>query len=174
VAEDVFAALNEVAPYDWKKFFTDRLSSNAPHAPLGGIEAGGWKLVFKEEPSDYQRAAEADAGSMNMSYSIGVKVGDDGAINDVVPGSPAARAGIGPGMKIIAVNRRRYASAYLREAIRAAKGTTEAIELLIENGDFFNSHALDYHGGEQYPHLERDPEKTDVLSLILKTRSRSR
>ena len=45
---------------------------------------------------------------------------------------------------------------------------TAPIELLVENEDYFKSCKLDYHEGEKYPRLERDPTKPDLLSEILK------
>ena len=77
-------------------------------------------------------------------------------------------------MKLIAVNGRRYNVARLREAITAAKDTAEKIELLVENGEFFRTHDLDYHGGERYPHLERDESKPDLLSAIVKPLTKRR
>ena len=77
-------------------------------------------------------------------------------------------------MKLIAVNGRRHDVARLREAIKAAKGTAEKIELLVENGDYFKTHALDYHDGERYPHLRRDESKPDLLSAIVKPLTRRR
>ena len=44
--EDVVAALNQVVPNDWAKLLRERLDSKSPHAPLGGITNGGWKLVY--------------------------------------------------------------------------------------------------------------------------------
>ena len=40
--------------------------------------------------------------------------------------------------------------------------------MLIENGDYYKTCALDYHGGEKYPVLERDTSKPDLLADILK------
>jgi hypothetical protein len=42
--------------------------------------------------------------------------------------------------------------------------------LLVENGDVFKTCHLDYHEGERYPDLERDPAKPDLLSEIIKPR----
>ena len=44
-AADVFRSLNGVAAYDWKKFFTDRLTSKSADVPVGGFTNGGFKLV---------------------------------------------------------------------------------------------------------------------------------
>ena len=71
---------------------------------------------------------------------------------------------MGPGMKIVAVNSRRFDPQVLRDAL-SAKG---ALELLVENGQFFSTRSLDYRGGEKYPILERDAAAPDVLSEILK------
>ena len=47
--DDVVATMNEVAPYDWRSFFEQRLRSHGPGAPLGGLENSGWKLVFNDD-----------------------------------------------------------------------------------------------------------------------------
>ncbi|HSS45571.1 MAG TPA: PDZ domain-containing protein, partial [Thermoanaerobaculia bacterium] len=165
--EDVVTTLNQVAPYDWRRFWTARLNTTAPGAPLNGILESGWKLVYTETVSGMQRAAEEANKSEDESFSIGFTVGQDGTIPDVIPDSPAARAGVAPGMKLVAVNGRRWDrdSQVLRDAVRASR--TQPIELLVENGEFFRSCRLDYSGGPQYPHLERDPSKPDLLSLIV-------
>jgi predicted metalloprotease with PDZ domain len=86
---------------------------------------------------------------------------------DVIPGSPAANAGIAPGMHLVAVNGRRWSPDILRAAIRAAKNSKEPIELLVENDDYFRVFSLDYHSGERYPHLTATGG-ADVLSEIAK------
>ena len=73
----------------------------------------------------------------------------------MIPGSAAYAAGVGPGIKLVAVNGRRWSKEVLREALRATKATDAPLELLLENRDFFKTYSIDYHGGEQYPHLER-------------------
>jgi hypothetical protein len=73
-------------------------------------------------------------------------------------------------MKLIAVNGRRWSPETLREAIRAAKNSKEPIELLTENDDYFYTYAVDYHGGERYPHLV-STSGADVLSAIAKRRA---
>lgn len=166
-AEDVFAALNQVLPWDWKRFWTERLDSTAPHAPLGGIAAGGWRLGWTDTPSEMQRAREEAAGKItDVRYSVGFAVGEDGLIPDVVPDSPAARSGVGPGMRLLAVNGRRWSRDVLREAIRASK--SRPIELIVENGEFLGTHRLEWTGGERYPRLERDAARPDLLARIVR------
>jgi len=111
-----------------------------------------------------------------VQFSLGFIAHDPGGeesdeVSDVIPGSPAAQAGIAPGMKLIAVNGRRWNPDGLREAIRQASGGHEPIELLIENEDFFRTYKIDYHGGERYPHLERISGKPDLLSDIARMKA---
>ena len=118
--EDVVAALNAVQPYDWAGFFHQRLESTAPHAPLGGIENGGWKLVYDGSRPDFYKDSEEVRKMVDLSFSIGMKVKeDDGTIVDVVYGGPAQKAGIPPSVKLIAVNGRQFTPTVLREAVKA-------------------------------------------------------
>jgi predicted metalloprotease with PDZ domain len=173
--DDVVVAMNGIAPYDWKKFFDERIHSHGPGAPLSGLENSGWKLTYSETMNDHQRAEEDTDHIVDVSFSLGFSVhgpgGDDGnSIVDVIPGSPSARAGIAAGMHLVAVNGRRWSADNLREAIRAAKNTKEPIDLLVENEDYFHSYAVDYHGGDRYPHLIAT-NGVDVLSEITKRRA---
>lgn len=165
--DDVVNTLNQVAPYDWKKFLNDRIWSTAPHAPLGGVEASGWRLVYTDKPDDILRNREGTREYVDVGYSIGLLVHNDGTIQDSFFFKPAAQAGISPGMKLIAVNGRKFTPNVLREAIREAKGTQQPIELLIQNADYFKTYKLDYHEGEKYPLLQRN-EKPDTLTEIIK------
>jgi predicted metalloprotease with PDZ domain len=170
--DDIVNALNAVVPYDWRGFFQKRIYEVTTHAPLGGIENGGWRLVYVDKESDMEKAEEGRRKSTDAAYSLGFTVGEDGGIADVIPDSPAARAGISPGMKLLAVNNRRWTGDLLRTAIKEAKGATAPIELLVENGDVFKTCAVDYHDGERYADLERDDSKPDLLSEIVKPRTK--
>ena len=58
---------------------------------------------------------------------------------DVIPGSPAAKAGIAAGMRLVAVNGRKWSPDILREAIRGARDSREPIALLVENEDYYQT-----------------------------------
>ncbi len=165
--EDIVAALNSVQPYDWTKFLRDRLDSTSAHAPLNGILNGGWKLTYTETPSGLWKDAEGESKGTNLSYSLGVKVKDDGTVGDVKIGSPAQIAGIAPSVKVVAINNHAYNSTVLHDAMKAAKKTTEPMEFLLRDGDVFKTVKVDYDGGEKYPHLERDGSKPDLLTEII-------
>jgi len=168
--DDVVNALNQVVAYDWRGFWTERLTSHAPHAPMGGIEGSGWKLEYTENPSEMESAAQGAYHFIDTTYSLGINLHDDGGISDTVEGELAAKAGIGPGMKVVAVNGRKFSPEVLHDAIKSAKSGSAPIELLVENTDYYKTYKLNYHGGEKYPHLVRDESKPDLLSEILKAK----
>jgi predicted metalloprotease with PDZ domain len=166
--EDVVAAMNAVEPFDWAGFFNQRLHSTGPHAPLGGIEGGGWKLAYDGVRSDFWKSYEDDGKMADLSYSLGLKVKDDGTVIDVAYGGPAQKAGVAPAVKVIAVNRRQFSLTILREAVAAAA----PVDLLIKTGEYYETRHVDYRDGERYPHLVRDSSKPDLLSDIIRPRTR--
>lgn len=174
--DDVVSGLNEVAGHDWSSFFAERLTSHGPGAPLSGLENSGWKLVFNETPNEYEHINELATQEINLQFSLGLYVHGTGGedsdrILDVVPGSPAAKAGLAPGIRLVAINTRKWTPEILRDAVKRAKSSGEPIEILASNGDFFQTYRIDYHGGERYPHLEQINGKTDVLSEITKMKA---
>ena len=165
--DNLIEALNGIAPYDWKSFFETRINrTGTDRAPLGGIEGGGYRLAYAQKPSEAQRASEQVRQNTSVAFSIGLKLNPDGTIIDVLSEKSAARAGIGPGMKLIAVNDHKYSSDILREEIREAKNTG-LLELLVANGKFFSTFRLNYRDGEKYPVLERN-SRPALLDEILR------
>ena len=162
------SALNEVAPYDWAKLLRERVGATSTHAPLGGIERGGWRLVYNNKPNLSSLANEKLAKFADFSYSLGFMVSEDGKFDDVIVGSPAYRAGVGPGMKLIAVNGRQWSPPTLNAALKSAQGSEQPIEFLVENAQFYKTYSISYHEGEKNPHLERVSGQADILGDILK------
>lgn len=165
--EDLVKALNDVQPYDWATFFHERLTSKSPRAPFGGIAGGGYRMEYSDAMNSYIRAEESTERGMNAWYSLGLAVSDN-TISDVLVGSPAYQAGLGPGMKIVAVNGRAATDELLKQAIVDAKGSGPALDLIVENASFFKVVKIDYHGGPRYPHLVREEKTPDLLDDILK------
>jgi predicted metalloprotease with PDZ domain len=165
--QEVVGTLNSVAPFEWGDFFQRRIDSVTPNAPLEGIEASGWKLVYNDKPNIDVTDREELNKATDLTYSLGLRLNEAGEIDDVIPGLAADRAGLSPGMKLIAVNGRKWSPNVLRIAVSAAQTASGRLELLAENADFYKSHSLDYRGGLRYPHLERDASKPDVLAEII-------
>lgn len=166
--DDVVAALNAVAPNDWSGFLHKRLNSLDARAPLGGIEGSGWRLVYNDKPNAAIAGDEASGKNVNLLASLGMIVRESGNVGDVIPGSAAARAGVAPGARIIAVNGRRFSTRGLRDAMKKSTQDSSPIEVILESGEFFTTAKIDDHGGEKYPHLERIVGTPDLLEVLSK------
>jgi len=166
--DDVVATLNAIAPNDWSAFLRERIEANA--APLDGFAASGWKLVYTDKPSDYQKAAETEGKITDFSTSIGLAISTkDGKISDVRWDGPAFKAGIASSGTLVAVQGREFSPERLKDAVAAsAKGVP--VELLVKNGENYRTYHLDYRGGLRYPHLERITGAPDRLTAILAPR----
>jgi predicted metalloprotease with PDZ domain len=168
--EDVVNALNAVAKYDWAGFLHRYLDE--PNPPLAsGIEDTGWKLVYTDQPNEYEKLiSKRYHGDVGAAFGIGLSIGKNGEISDVRWNGPAFKAGIGSGETLVAVNGQAYSTDVLQDAVKAAKGGNAPIQLLLKYHDKYRTVPVDYHGGLQYPHLERIKGTTDYLSQIIKAK----
>ena len=160
--DELVQDLNTVAPYDWATFLREQIVKITPHVDLAGIERGGYKLVYADKPNaSVSMVQSALAGlpgatpTVDAWFSIGILVGNDGNIQDVRWNSPAAKAKLAPGYKIIAVNGQVFSGDRLRAAIHDAKGKSEPIRIVLQSDTFLSTADIDYHDGERYPTLER-------------------
>ncbi len=164
--DDVVNALNQVQPHDWRGFLNDRVVKIAEHAPLGGIANSGWMVVYNDQPNTIAKLREQEGRGFDESASVGLVLGKDGLVMDAIEDGIAAKNGIGPGMKITAVNGRKYSPEFLLAAMREAQKSHQPIQLLVENTEYFRTVSLDYFDGPRHPHLMRDSSKPDLLSNI--------
>jgi predicted metalloprotease with PDZ domain len=171
--DDLVATLNKVQPYDWAGFLRARLDAKQYHAPLDGIARGGYELSYTDTPTEYFKDTEKLRKNMNLMYSIGLMLseheGRRGQIEDVLWGGPAYKAGLGTGMKLVAVNGRALDAdpRVLQDAIQAAKTTKTPIRLLVRNADEYQTYDVDYHGGLKYPVLKPVPGAAPLLDAII-------
>jgi predicted metalloprotease with PDZ domain len=171
--EDVVSALSGVAADGWKALLTDYLTSTRPEPPLGGLASSGWKLAWSEEKGAFQKDVEKSEEQADLTASLGLLIAKKGgAIIDVIPGSPADRAGIAPGSILMAVNGREWDEDVLTEAVRRT-GKGGPLTLLVKCDGLFSAHAVDYRKGLRYPRLERVSGASDLLSNILRARART-
>ncbi len=169
--DEVIRDLNQVVKYDWAGFLHGKVDLINPHADLDGITRGGWKLTYQDHPS----ASEAlrmtvgrRAGGLDAWYSVGLRIGKDATLTDVRWGGPADAAKLAPGDKLIAINGRVATADEMLAAIDKAKGGTEPIHLLIQTETYIKPVDLNYHDGQRYPVLVRDPAQKDYLDEIIK------
>jgi predicted metalloprotease with PDZ domain len=166
--------LNEIAAYDWAKLLRERVGATSTHAPLGGIERGGWKVVYNDKPNLFIAAEEKLSKPLkysDFSYSLGFVILENGKLADVLVASPAYKSGLGPGMTVLAVNGKKWSPELMHAALKMTQHDSRPIELLVENAEFFKTFMIDYHDGDRNPHLERITDKPDTLSQVLKSLS---
>jgi predicted metalloprotease with PDZ domain len=180
--DDVVAALERLAPYDWRSFLRSHLDSLSAAPPVGGIERSGWKLVYTDQKpeliSDMERVHKVDLlwpewqtwSFSDQRYSIGLLIQEDGTVLDSAPGMSGYNAGIVPGMRLTKINGETFSLVSLEQAIRSTR-IGGKLELELANGHATEVHRLDYQGGVQYPHLQRRPGAPDLLRQIVAPRT---
>ncbi len=163
--DEVVRTLTAIAPYDWAGFLRQRVDANA--APLDGLAASGWKLVYTDTPSDFHKSVQSDRKSADFSASLGLSVANkDGGVSAVRWDGPAFDAGIVPGSTLLAVNGYAFEKERLEDAIKANRDGSRPIELVVKHGEVVKTVRIDYRDGLKYPHLERIAGTPDRLSKI--------
>jgi len=166
--DDVVAALNSVASYDWRALLRQRLEATNSGAPLEGITSGGWQLVYNDVPNEFIAANQAVSGAIDLTSSLGLVVRGDGYVQDAIAGMPGFESGLSPFMRILGVGDRPFSIEELGRAVENAKSNETPIKLLVSNTGSLETITIPYHGGLRGPHLERAEGVRDYLSEILK------
>lgn len=168
---DVVTTLNRVQPFDWAAFLRARLDTVANEAAFDGLARAGWQLTFTDKPSDYAKTADSYWESADFMHSLGLRVGKENKLGEVLWDSPAFRAGLTKGLTLLAVNLRAYDADVLRDAVTAAATPAgPPIELLLKDGSDYRIVRIDWRGGLRYPALERIEATADLLTPILSPR----
>ncbi|HEV8060228.1 MAG TPA: hypothetical protein VGP68_10160 [Gemmataceae bacterium] len=165
--DDVMVALNQVQPYDWSHFFKNRLQALGGKAPLEGIENAGWRLVYTDEPCAKVRGTNVT----DLSYSIGLLLGPDGTVGEVIYGSPGWQAGIAPGERLNAVDNNRWSHNAWRQALASASKHGGKIVFEVEGERGRRMLTVAYNGPERFPRLQADPARFDMLDDIIRPRT---
>jgi predicted metalloprotease with PDZ domain len=164
--DDLVKALNSVQPYDWAGFFRTWVYEVQPKVPEGGIDRGGYRLVYNDVEPDWVKHADKSRGT-SFATSLGFTVKEDHSVTEVWWDSPAFKAGMTPEMQLEAVNDQAFTMAILRQAILSAEKGNEPIKILLKRDGEFLTVSLDYHGGLRVPHLERVESAPDLLDPVL-------
>ena len=168
--DELVSDLNQVLPYDWATFLRDRVYRIDPQADFDGIERGGYKVVFTDQPNPSARMFSHGEGrrygGVDCWYSLGLRLTRDGLIADVLWNGPADKAGLAPGQKIIAINGQVFSPEVLKQAIHNSKTSTDPIHLILQSDTYVSNADIDYHGGERYPSLQRVEGTPDLLDDI--------
>lgn len=172
--DDVVNALIAVQPYDWAGFLHNWVDGVGRQVPLlSGIEAGGWQLVYTDEPTRYQNAlenvgeGELEGKGVDEMFSVGLFLENDGKVADVLWDGPAFKAGLAPGMKLVSINGQPYSTQVLRAAITQSQKSGAPLRIQARNDGTLELYTIHYAGGLRYPRLVRTAGKTDYLEQIL-------
>ena len=172
--DEVVRTLNAVQPYDWASFLDVRLRQPGQPAPLTGIEKAGYRLVWKEEPNVFDKEVMKEGSNLNLTHSLGLTLDKDGKVTSVFWNSPAFKADIVNGAKIIAVDGIAYTKDRLTEAVTAAKDGKTPVRLLVERNKRYAQIDIAYSGGLRYPHLEPVAKGETAIDRLLAPRRPTR
>jgi predicted metalloprotease with PDZ domain len=171
---NIVAALNAVQPYDWASFLHNWLYGVGQQVPLlSGIDASGWRLVYSDQPSRYQKAlenvgeGELSRKGVNAMFSVGLFLDRQGKVEDVLWNGPAFKGGLAPGMKLVAIDGHPYSTGVLRSEIAHAQKSKKPLRIIAQGDGVTAHYTVYYDGGLKYPHLVRVPGTTDYLQQIL-------
>ncbi len=163
----VESLLNGVAPYDWHAFFDKYVYRVAVHPPSDELARSGWRIVYTGRPNAFIRASQASDHGIVGWYAYGADFDAEGVVKDVRENSPAWRAGLAPGMHVLAVNGQQFSAEVFEYAVDRAQHSSSPISLITTQTGWYQTLSLDYHDGLRYPHLERVPSATDMLAAIV-------
>ncbi|MGX7894037.1 M61 family metallopeptidase [Tsuneonella sp. HG222] len=169
--EDIVAALNAVHPYDWAGFLDARFAQPGRPAPVEGIEMAGYRLVWKDTPNPYSKGLDDKSGDLDLKYSLGFELDKDGKVKNPMWDSPGVDAGIVTGAQIVAINGEAWSKDGMKDAITAAKGGKEPIELLVKRGTRYLTVPVKWNGGMRYPWLEPVGEGEQPFDRLLAPRT---
>lgn len=153
--DDVVAALNAVHPHDWAGFLRERMQTSGRPAPTAGIQAAGYRLMWRDAPNVYDRDRMAQAKNADLTHSLGLVIDKDGIAGSILWDGPAFKADIVNGSKVVAVDGVAYSRERIEAAIRAATDGKTPVKLLVERGGRYRNIEIDYRAGLRWPHLEK-------------------
>lgn len=166
--DDVVATLQAITPYDWTGFRRSRVEQPQPHAPLGGLTRGGYRLVYTSEPTPFWRTEERRRKLADFSYSLGIVIDNgDKSVDQVIWDSPAFEAGLTNSDTLVAIDGESFDSGHLSQRIASAATTRTPIQLLVRRGDQYRTVTIAYYGGNRYPRLERTSAAPGWLDQLL-------
>jgi predicted metalloprotease with PDZ domain len=150
---DLVAALNAVAPFLWQDYLLVRLNAHDATHLLDDLSSAGYSLVFNATESGVFTQEEQEDGGVDLSYSIGARIRQNGTVQSVSWDGPAFNAGMVPGMKITKVDGEAFSVDLLCRRIQAASSAPIRLTVRSEAGEV-EKMSIDYEGGLRFPHLK--------------------
>ena len=162
---EMLSALNAVQPYDWNSFFHSRLNDYGQGRLAHSIDRAGYELVFTNKPI----GSGPPPKSLDLAYSLGMRVYATGNITAVHWGGAAFKANLSIAQNILSINGKPYTPEVFTQAIDGAV-TGGPIDLVVERNGSRLATSIVWRGGMRYPHLRHIAGKPDFLGEILAPR----
>lgn len=168
-ADDVYAALERVAPGDWRAYFLARINETG-RSVLDSLDHSGWRLQYGGEPTQVIRDVDSGQRQADTWFSLGLIVQASGSIADVLWGSPADHAGLTGGLLIRQVNGQPFSLETFAAALQLTASARTDINLRVEDAGQQRDVTIQYGGGPRYPRLIREDGFPDRLAGLLRAR----
>ncbi len=150
---ELISALNQIQHFDWQAFFEARIDAITPSAPLNGLEMGGYRLDWSDQPSDWHRCDQHHNSYCDLSFSLGIKVGTGAKVIEVIWGSLAFEKEFAVGAVLLEVNDKEYSHDRLREAVSSARTCKRPVQLRVRQQGEERDIAIDWKDGHRFPIL---------------------
>lgn len=93
---DLIATLNAITSFSWRDYILVRLNAHDETHLLDDLKASYYRLVFSATESALFAQQEQADGVLDLSYSIGARIRQNGVVQDVSWNSSAFEAGVVP------------------------------------------------------------------------------
>jgi len=150
---DLIAALNAIAPFSWQDCLLERLNEHDGAHLLDDLKAAGYRLLFSASESAIFAQQEQEDGVLDLNYSIGARIRQNGVVQSVSWDSTAFESGMVPGMRITAIDGKAFSFDALRRRIQATFPARIRLTVLSETGEV-DEVSFEYSSGLRFPHLE--------------------
>jgi predicted metalloprotease with PDZ domain len=152
---EVIATLRAVVDHDWTDFINRELHSRGNGAPVEWLERGGYKLVYRPYRTDFCKSFDSEANQFDLRFSIGLTMGSEGTVQEVLWGSAAFDAGLVSGALVQKVNGQPYQDEVIGQAVEdAANGAPLVLTVRARPESQPFDLEVAYTDGHRFPHLE--------------------
>ena len=160
---DLIQSLQTVQAYNWHEHFQKRVYDTQAEFNLDILHACGWEMAITEHPDAH--GSSVFYYYRNAYESIGAGFNDSGRIFRVLKDSPAYKAGLARGMRVISINNKSFSPAVLHQSLLDAKDGS-SITLKVSHNQKTYDLDLNYAEGPRYLTLKPLSDQTDYLSII--------
>lgn len=167
--EEIVTILNGLVEYDWDGLIQRRVESTRSTIDASFAELLGYEFKSVAKRPNIPASTFRFPGGIDHLDTLGLRLSGDGSVQDVVLGSPADRAKLGPGMKIIGIEGYKWDAGRLEEWV-SRSANSDPIDLTVAVGEELRPVQLQYSGGPKYVTLVRLSEEADVLEKIVEAK----